>query len=120
MDFLGNEIDHLLMPLVEANMLSGSILIADDQAILYARSFGFADRENGLENNSATVFRLGSVTKALTSLAIFKLIEKQTITLNDPVANFIPGICKPLHSTTLLRTLSQASAMAIKSPFFIY
>ncbi len=92
MDFLRNEIDSLLSPLIEEDMISGNILIADDQTIIYERSIGFADKENGIKNNSSTVFRIGSVTKALTSLAIFKLIENKTITLSDPISNFIPGV----------------------------
>jgi CubicO group peptidase (beta-lactamase class C family) len=57
--------------------------------IIHADAFGFADRERSEPVSPARRFRIASVSKMLTSAAIFSLIEQGRITLSDYV--FGPG-----------------------------
>jgi CubicO group peptidase (beta-lactamase class C family) len=66
-----------------------SVAIARDGVPVYGETFGAADRESQEPLSPASLFRIASVTKPITSVAIFTLIEKGKIGLQDRV--FGPG-----------------------------
>src|SRR5437763_816405 len=53
-----------------------SVAIARQGRIVYAQGFGIADRETGESTTPSHLFRVGSISKCLTSVAIFTLIEQ--------------------------------------------
>jgi CubicO group peptidase (beta-lactamase class C family) len=80
---LEDQIDRLVKPLVDQNLLSGSVLIAKKDAVLLAKGYGFASREHCVSNTPDTRFGLASVSKSITALVIFKLIDMGLIELTD-------------------------------------
>jgi CubicO group peptidase (beta-lactamase class C family) len=60
-----------------------SVAIAHHGQFVYRRAFGWADQEAGERATPANVFRIGSVSKPITSVAIFTLIERKRLKLND-------------------------------------
>jgi CubicO group peptidase (beta-lactamase class C family) len=69
-----------------------SIAVAKDGRLVYAAGFGDADKENGIEMSVNHRLRIGSISKTVTSVAIFRLIEShakfgngQTLSLDSPV-----------------------------------
>jgi Beta-lactamase len=60
-----------------------SVAIAQHGQFVYRRAFGWADQEAGERATPANVFRIGSVSKPITSVAIFTLIERKRLKLND-------------------------------------
>jgi len=69
-----------------------AIIIVDADKILMADVSGLADRESGKPANAETVFRIGSVTKMFTSLAILMLQEDGLLTLDMDVQEIAPSI----------------------------
>ena len=69
---------------------SGSILIANKGRVLLSRGYGMADLEHDVPNTPETIFRVGSVTKQFTSMAIMQLQEKQLLNVDDPIAKYLP------------------------------
>ncbi|WP_156255481.1 serine hydrolase domain-containing protein [Sandarakinorhabdus oryzae] len=65
-------------------------LIARHGEIAHFRSQGLADVERGLPCRDDTIFRIYSMTKPITSVALMMLIEQGKIALDDPVAKYIP------------------------------
>ena len=59
--------------------------------IAYRERYGWRDLENRLPIEDDTVFRIYSMTKPITSVAIMMLYEEGHFELNDPVAKFIPA-----------------------------
>jgi CubicO group peptidase (beta-lactamase class C family) len=59
--------------------------ISKNGRFVYDRAFGMADREHSLQVQTSNVFRIASVTKPITSVTIFSLIEKGKLQLNDKV-----------------------------------
>ena len=84
-----NKVDSLIMPLVDEGLLSGSILIAIRGNILFAKGYGFADRENNILITPETIFRIGSITKPITAIAIMQLHEKNKLDINDPLNRYL-------------------------------
>jgi CubicO group peptidase (beta-lactamase class C family) len=62
-----------------------SVAIARNGQLVYEHAFGVADRDHALQATSSSLFRIASVTKPITSVTIFSLIEKGRINLNDKV-----------------------------------
>lgn len=69
---------------------SGSIAVARDGKILHERSLGFADRRLQKKNTAKTRYRVGSMYKMLTSVAVLQLVEQDRIALDTPIARYLP------------------------------
>jgi CubicO group peptidase (beta-lactamase class C family) len=66
-----------------------SIAISEHGTPVYSKAFGVAERTGNTTLTTAHRFRIASVTKPITSTAIFQLIENHKLSLNDHV--FGPG-----------------------------
>ena len=64
-------IQAYLAPFIEAEQLSGSLLIARGDTVLYEGSFGLANRELEVPVDSATRFNIASITKPMTQIVVF-------------------------------------------------
>jgi len=62
-----------------------SLAIAHRGKLLYARGFGLADRDTGAPVRPTTRFRIASVSKPFTAVAILKLVEQGKVGIDDPV-----------------------------------
>ncbi|WP_312114757.1 serine hydrolase domain-containing protein [Brevibacillus reuszeri] len=71
--------------------LNGSLLIAANNEIIVNRGFGLANWEHHVPNTSTTKFRIGSLTKAFTAVAILQLHEKQKLKLHDSIDKYLPA-----------------------------
>ncbi len=83
--------EKLLEDLITEKQIPGlSITIATKDEIIWSQAFGYADLENKSPTRLNTKFRIGSISKALTSLAIGKLIENGQLDLNEDVRMYVP------------------------------
>ena len=53
-----------------------SIALVDDQKVVWAAGFGFQDRDKKIPATAETVYRVGSVSKLFTDVAIMQLVEE--------------------------------------------
>jgi serine beta-lactamase-like protein LACTB, mitochondrial len=67
-----------------------SICVGTREKILWAEGFGYADLENKSPVTINSVFRLGSVSKLLTSLAVGRLYQQGKLNLDAPVQQYLP------------------------------
>ncbi len=84
------DVDSLFAPLIDRDMVSGSILIARDGHILLAKGYGIANREHDSANTAETVYSLASITKSFTAIAILQLWGQGLLSLDDPVSKYLP------------------------------
>src|SRR5579864_5481605 len=52
--------------------------------------YGHLNRSGGPEANGNTVFEIGSITKAFTGVVLADLVVRKEVSLDDPVAEFLP------------------------------
>jgi CubicO group peptidase (beta-lactamase class C family) len=88
---LENKVDSYLQPLADRDLISGSVLIAKEGKILLAKGYGPANREYGIPNGPETKFRLGSITKQFTAMAILILEETGLLSVDDTIDKYYPG-----------------------------
>jgi D-alanyl-D-alanine carboxypeptidase len=71
---------------MNANRVPGAALaITKGGRLVYAAGFGYANKETGEEVGPTSLFRIASVSKPFTSIAIMKLIEASKLHLNDRI-----------------------------------
>ena len=95
-----------------------SIALVDDQKLVWARGFGFADRDRKKLATSDTVYRVGSVSKTFTDLAIMQLAEQGTIDIDAPVTRYVPDFKpqNPFDKPVTLRMLMAHRSGLIREP----
>lgn len=67
-----------------------SVGVVYDQKLIWAKRFGFADVEKKVPATPATIYRMASVTKTFTATAIMQLRDAGKLSLEDPVAKYLP------------------------------
>lgn len=84
-------IDEMLNQAIENNTIPGAVaLVARNGKIIYHRAYGMADNEAGRNLKEDDIFRIASMTKAVTSTALMMLWEDGKFQLDNPIAWYIP------------------------------
>jgi CubicO group peptidase (beta-lactamase class C family) len=68
-----------------------SLAVAVDGKIVYSEGFCFADLEERVPVWPTTKFRIGSVSKPLTAIALVQLVEAGKLDLDAPVQKYVPS-----------------------------
>lgn len=74
---------------VAGDRFAGTVLVAKDDTVLFSGAYGFADREKKIPNTLDTRFRIGSMNKMFTAVAVLQLVEARKIKLMDPLGKYI-------------------------------
>jgi len=90
----GRELDALARRLDGADAFSGGVLVGLNGRVLFQGAYGMASRELGAPNRVDTRFNLGSINKMFTSVSILQLMEAGKLSLDDPVAKWLPGVLR--------------------------
>lgn len=89
-------IDDAIVRDIENDRISGAVaLIARDGNIVYHKAFGHSNIANRDEMTTDSLFRIASMTKAITSVGIMMLYERGHFQLNDPVSRYLPAFAEP-------------------------
>ncbi|MGB5287774.1 MAG: serine hydrolase domain-containing protein [Ignavibacteriaceae bacterium] len=84
------KIDSYIKPYLEMNAWSGLISIYQNGEPVFQKGYGYADKEWEIKNSSATKYRIASISKVFTEVAILNLVEAGKITLDNQLSLFIP------------------------------
>jgi len=76
--------------LMEHSIPGGSLAVMRDGKLLYARGFGWADREAKTPVQPDSLFRIASVSKPITAVATLKLAEEKRLKVDDRVLDYLP------------------------------
>lgn len=88
-----------------------SVLVSENYIPVYTKIKGKANLENDLQATSKSKFRIGSVTKQFTAIAILKLMEDGKLNLNDKIQKYLPSFPLKTHSITIKHLLSHSSGL---------
>jgi CubicO group peptidase (beta-lactamase class C family) len=84
--------EHLERNYIAPGKIAGcQVAVARHGHLAYFRSFGQMDRERGKAMRDDAIFRIYSMTKPITSVALMTLYERGYFQLNDPVSRFFPA-----------------------------
>ena len=107
--FFQTEVDKKAIPGV-------AVLVSRNGNVVYERAIGFQDREKNLPMKTDAIFRIASMTKPLTSVAVMMLAEEGKIDLLAPVAQYLPEFKDVKRSMTVQDLLRHTSGL-VYGPF---
>lgn len=97
--------DEYMKAAVGVDGFSGTILIARNGQPIVNKGYGMANIELNVPNAPKMIFRLGSITKQFTSMAVMMLKEKGKLGVDDPICKYFtdcPAAWKPITIRNLL------------------
>jgi len=74
-----------------------SVVLIDEDSVVWIESFGYADKENNIKATSTTKYMIGSVTKLFTAFGIMQLHELKKLSINDPLQRHLPQFNMKSH-----------------------
>src|SRR5262245_61399119 len=84
-------INQMIQKRIDAKDLAGAVtIVARKGKVVHLSAQGVMDLESKQPMTPATMFRVASMTKPVTGLAIMMMIEEGKVRLNDPVSRYIP------------------------------
>ncbi|MBV8149769.1 MAG: beta-lactamase family protein, partial [Candidatus Eremiobacteraeota bacterium] len=86
------DLDAYFRPYVATNNFSGSVLIKRGRTVLFAKSYGFADRGKHVPNRLDTRFHIASISILFTSTAVLRLIDQGKLSFDTRVSDIVPGV----------------------------
>lgn len=87
------ELDRYLGEAVATSKIPGLVaLVTNGDRILYESAFGLMDSGNSKAMTRDAIFRIASMTKPVTSLAVMMLVEEGKVRLDDPVEKYLPEL----------------------------
>lgn len=95
-----------------------SIALVDGDEIVWAQGFGVAVPESGAPAAADTVYRVGSVSKLFTDIAVMQLVERGTVDLDAPVQTYLPEFApgNPFGGAITLRQLMSHRSGLVREP----
>ena len=108
---LGAEIDALVQEKNREGLYDGAVLVARDGQVILSQGYGFADREKKIPNTPQTKFRIASITKQFTAMAIVLLQEQGKLNVDDSICNYITDCQEIFEPVTIRHLLSQSAGL---------
>ncbi len=105
------EADSKKLPLI-------AITLVDDNGVVWSRGFGKDSGNSQLTVDDNTIWRIGSVSKLFTDIAVMQYVEKGILKLDEPVQTYLPDF-KPRNPYSLpitLRMLMSHSSGLVREP----
>ncbi len=90
-----------------------SIGVVSGKQLVWSKHYGYAEAETTRVADNDTTYRIGSITKQFTALALLQLVEQGRMRLSDPLEKYVPEIrqAKDLPAGTPPITLLQVATM---------
>lgn len=95
-----------------------SIALVDEDEILWEQGFGHKDEKKTIPANKETIYRVGSVSKLFTDIAIMQMVESGEIDLDAPIHNYLPdfSLDNPSKKPITLRMLMSHRSGMLREP----
>lgn len=87
---LPRQLDSIVTTYARLGKFNGTALVASGGRVLLHRGYGYRDVAKQRLNDTATIFQIGSLTKAFTGAVLLKLQEQGKLTVQDPIRKYFP------------------------------
>ena len=105
------KLEEYLAACVDADQFNGSVLVVKDDTVLVSQGYGWANAELRVPNTAQTRFRLGSITKQFTAMAVMILQEQDKLHVGDPVGTNVDDAPEAWNDVTIHHLLSHTSGI---------
>ncbi len=108
---VSNDIDKLLSEQFKPDEPGVTAIVARNGQIIYKKAFGMANLELDVPMQPDHIFRIGSITKQFTAVAILQLMEQGKLDLQDEITRFIPDYPTQGNKITIEHLLTHTSGI---------
>lgn len=105
------KVDHDLQILVNRNVFSGTVLLAQNGHILMNNAYGLADREQQIKNQPASRYLIRDLTQQFTAMSILLLESQGKLHLSDPMCNYIENCPDQWRPVTIEQLIGHSSGI---------
>lgn len=110
-DPLSAGFDQIMAQKFKPDEPGATVLVARKGRVIYEKAFGMANLELGVPMQADNVFRIGSITKQFTAVAILQLMEQGKLDLQDDITRFIPDYPTQGNKITIEHLLTHTSGI---------
>ena len=103
--------------LATKNGFSGAVIVMKDGKPLLREAYGKANYELDVPNTVDTRFRLGSITKQFTAMAVMVLAERERLSIDDPVSEHLDNSPAAWENVTIRHLLTHTSGIPSYTSF---
>ncbi|GAA0556429.1 serine hydrolase [Rhizomicrobium electricum] len=103
--------EEIIQSYAKSGQFMGSVLVWKDGQTLIDKGYGYANLEWQVTNAPDSKFRIGSMTKQFTAVAILLLQERGKLAITDPVRKYIPDAPAAWDKITLYHLLTHTSGI---------
>ncbi len=108
---LDKKVDALFSDYDRPGVPGASVIIIKDGKILYQKAYGLANVEAQIPSTTKTNYRIASMTKQFTAMAIMILADRKRLALDDLLTKFFPDFPQYGKSITLRHLLNHTSGL---------
>jgi CubicO group peptidase (beta-lactamase class C family) len=108
---LVSRVDRYMNAEVSAGRFSGAVLIARDGRVILSKGYGMASLELNVHNTPQMKFRLGSLSKQFTAMAVMILQERGRLKVQDAVCAYVPECPEAWREVTIHQLLTHTSGI---------
>ncbi len=111
-DGRAQEFDKLFTYCFKGKLFNGAVLVAEHGKVVYQKAMGNADAAGTQPLTTGTMFRLASVSKTFTGMAVMMLMEKGKLSYDDPLSKYFPQFPPYAAKITIRHLLTHTSGIA--------
>lgn len=104
-------IDAYMTRLTNQGFFSGAVMVVRDGKLLLSKGYGMANEAQHIPNTPQTPFRLASVTKQFTAVAILILQNQGKLNIHDPICTYLPECPLAWQDITIRHLLNHTSGI---------
>ncbi len=93
------------------DIVGASITVGINDSIAFSKGYGFADKDLGIKTQVFHKFRIYSLSKHITGVAIAKLVEDGKLDIDKPINEYIPFLDEKLTGITSAQLLTHTSGI---------
>ena len=107
-----SQIDEYIKNIMEVDEIPGiAIAVMQDSTVLHKNYYGYANISHKVKVSDSSVFRAYSLTKFMTAVAVFRLIEEHKLNLKDPIAKYIDDLPQDWKQIRIEHLLTHSSGL---------
>jgi len=97
--------------MLESRATGCTVAIAENGNIVFQHGFGYADVENFVTMRPQTVMRIASISKAVTGVAVMRLVQQGKVDLDGDIRTYVPEFPDKGHTITPRQVLGHLSGI---------
>ncbi len=116
---VADRLEAFIVPILKTQGIpGGSIALVEGTRVTWARGFGLARPSRNVAATAETVYRVGSISKLFTDLAVMQLVERGAVDLDAPVSHYLPDFQpnNPFGTPITLRQMMTHRSGLVREP----